>query len=143
MTGGAGALAEIARRLAWAPATVLAAHVVLAHADGDLYRRWPWLDVPVHLAGGAAVAYLVAGGLAILGRRGLIACPDPAVRAALSLSATCAAAMLWEIAEWLADRGLGTRYQPGLDDTVLDMALGLAGALALLAGRWAQGRLRP
>jgi hypothetical protein len=41
--------------------------------------------------------------------------------------------VVWELAEWVSDRYLGTNAQLWLGDTLLDMLLGLTGGLMFVA----------
>jgi hypothetical protein len=123
---------ESLRSAGWAPALVFVGHV-MASQGFDAYRRFPPLDIPMHLLGGAAIAFFFAGSYRIAEERGLLGSPaswlSPVVAGAL---AVCAG-VFWEFAEFLSDRYFGTRAQLGLDDTLLDMALGCLGSFSYLA----------
>ncbi len=123
---------EILRRHGWPSMAVFLVHEVCAHGI-DAYGRWPAVDIPLHFAGGLAIAYFIAGALDVLGRRRWIREPDGVLRAAVVFGLTCAAAMFWEFAEWLADHTLGTRCQLGLADTLGDLLTGMLGGLMFLA----------
>jgi hypothetical protein len=43
------------------------------------------------------------------------------------LGLTSLAAVVWEFAEFVADQKFGAHTQPGLEDTLLDLFLGLLG----------------
>lgn len=111
---------------------VLALHVVLSKAVGA-YAVFPWLDVPMHAAGGAAI---VVGGRGVLREvvaAGLASRPEPWLERVLLLALTALAAVVWEFAEWTGDRLGWTAAQAGLDDTMLDLLMGLVGgAIAVL-----------
>jgi hypothetical protein len=118
------------------PIAVFLLHVV-ASRGLNAYAWYPPLDIPMHFAGGLAIAHFFA--------RGLAALPDEAVAArwrrllfgAATFALTATAAVFWEFAEFLSDRYFGTRAQGGLGDTLLDMALGIAGGLAYaLVSSW-------
>jgi len=122
----------------WMPASIFALHVVL-HEVFNAYATVPGLDIPMHVAGGVAIA-LVAGRVfdwmwsPPLG-------PAPAViRYLFAIGLTAFAAVVWEFAEFLSDHYLGTRVQTGLDDTLLDMAMGLTGGIGYLAWHWLRQR---
>jgi hypothetical protein len=128
---------------AWAPLVVFVVHVILDRGLGA-YDAQPWLDLPMHVCGGMAVAYVI--------RTALRRLADPAGEADPSISGdllivtgTATVAILWEFAEFGVDRMLGTTLQGGLPDTMKDLAMGLLGAVALAIGGAIRdaGRTRP
>jgi hypothetical protein len=124
----------ILRRAAWPPATVFGIHVTASRAF-DAYARWPWLDVLMHLLGGLAIACCFARTLEVLARHDAAARVDGRLAALLVFALTCSAAVFWEFAEFVSDRYAGTTAQLGLEDTLLDLLLGIAGGTAYLTGR--------
>jgi hypothetical protein len=134
-------IVQTLRRAGWAPAAVFAAHVV-ASKGFDAYRHVPHFDVPMHLLGGVAIAYFFHAGSRLGSAAGVLAPYHRLTHGLLVFGLTCATAVFWEFAEFLADRYLGTNMQGGdLNDTLLDLLLGMCGGLALLAAAWACGRL--
>lgn len=136
------AVAFLARALqgAWAPIAVFLLHVFAARGL-NAYAWFPPLDIPMHFTGGVAIAHFFAQALAAL--------PDGAIAVrfrtllygAATFALTCTAAVFWEFAEFFSDRYLGTNAQGGLGDTLLDMALGIAGGLIYaLAVSWSRSR---
>ncbi len=117
------------RRVGWLPIAVFLAHEVCAHVV-DGYRLWPSVDIPLHFFGGLAIAFFVSGAIRTFSYHGVIKQPDTLVHLALVLSAACTAAVFWEFAEWTADNTLGTTCQVGLDDTILDLLMGVVGGAA-------------
>ena len=75
--------------------------------------------------------------------------PDGAVREDLRaiaqivvvVSVTATASTFWEFAEFTSDALFGTHAQLGLEDTLLDMALGVAGGMSFVLMSWRQGAL--
>lgn len=122
---------EICRRFGWFPIAVLLAHEFCAHILNG-YRRWPHIDIPLHFFGGASMAFLAAGALAVLAKRGLTHRPDAFTRMLVLIGMTATAALIWEFAEWTADRTLGTTCQLSLDDTLSDLAIGLLGGTTFI-----------
>ncbi len=119
----------------WAPAAVLALHVVIDQGFG-LYEAWPRVDVPMHFLGGLAIAYVVSRGFQDLSRGARAG----AVRAAalelvLVGSVTTTVAVLWEFAEFGLDLVAGSNVQFGLVNTMRDLAMGMLGAAAVMAAR--------
>ena len=137
--GGAGlkpwlcAAAVIMRRALWFPLLVFLAHELAANAFRvSLYDVWPWIDIPMHFLGGFAIAYFIARSVGILAGSGLLDVRDVLAGVALVFGLTSTATILWEFAEWVSDRFLGTMAQVSLDDTMLDMFMGLVGGLACI-----------
>ncbi len=124
-------LFEAIRRYGWFPLAVFLAHELCAHVL-HAYARWPSIDIPLHFFGGLAIAYFTGGVLRVAAARGLVRAPDPILRVLLLFALACTAAVFWEFAEWLADRTIGTACQLGLDDTLLDLFMGLLGGFAYL-----------
>lgn len=120
------------RLAGWAPAAVFLAHLTASRLLGT-YAVFPSLDMPMHLLGGAAIAYFFLGSLGARESAPIVGTLTDTAATLLSVCATALATVIWEFAEWSSDRWLGTRAQLGLDDTLLDMLLGLAGGLALVA----------
>ena len=122
---------KLGGRYLWMPALVFAVHVV-ANNGFHAYQHFPNFDIPMHFLGGFAIAYFFSGVCWGLEREGLITLSQPWIRFVFVFSLTCMAAMFWEFAEWTADSTLGTSFQRGLDDTILDMARGVVGGAVLL-----------
>lgn len=118
-------------RAFWLPALVLAVHGV-ASLGFQAYDRLVPLDVPMHLAGGLAIAWAWARGLAVLVEADLVRRPDRPLWYLLVFALTCTAAVFWEFGEWVSDSAVGTHAQIGLEDTLFDMALGIVGGILFL-----------
>jgi hypothetical protein len=141
----AAVVLALVQRAGWAPITVFLIHAFLSRAlDG--YTRFPPLDIPMHLLGGAAIAYFFSSCFA--------AVPEGAVSKDIRWLAeflcvatlTATAAVFWEFAEFASDRLFGTGAQKGLEDTLLDMALGIVGGVLYLLIAWQLkklGEIRP
>ena len=126
----------------WAPLGVFAAHVAASRLLGT-YLVFPSLDVPMHLIGGAAIGWFFWCSLGVPEAQPVVGVLTASATGLLSLAATGTTTVFWELAEWTSDRFLGTQAQAGLDDTLLDMLLGVAGGLALVvAAAWSRRRNR-
>jgi hypothetical protein len=132
-------LVESLRRAGWAPALVFVAHMILWHGVGA-YEAFPPLDTPMHLLGGLAIAFFLWTAYSIGARSGALGRPNSTAIAALTLTSTAASTVLWEFAEYLSDRYLGTTTQKGLEDTLLDMLLGLVGGAVFVGAAWIRRR---
>jgi hypothetical protein len=118
---------------AWAPVLVLVLHLAL-DLGFRAYDERPWLDGPMHVAGGIAVAYAMATLLDTVNRGD--SCPQQVLLdRVLTITSVAAVAVLWELAEFVVDRTAGTNLQVSLPNTMKDLALGLLGAVLLVATR--------
>lgn len=119
------------RRVGWLPLLVFLVHEFCAHGS-NMYDRWPQVDIPLHFAGGFAIAYFLGGGLGILRERKLLPPLQPWVRLGLLFGLVNSTALFWEFAEYLADTFFGTLCQLSLEDTLLDLFLGMLGGMLYL-----------
>lgn len=126
---------EIWRSGFWAPLAVFLAHVILS-LTFNAYERLPAVDIPIHLLGGIAIAFFFSRTLGILGDYGMVNRVDGLVRAILLVALTATAAVSWEFAEFVSDRVFGTQAQEGLEDTLLDMLLGIMGGSTMVLFLW-------
>ncbi|MGA5601789.1 hypothetical protein ACPCUF_12200 [Streptomyces griseoincarnatus] len=112
------------------------------------YRVVDWYDTAVHSVTPGTVAVTLQ---LLLARARLLPSPrDRALRrSAVPLITTAlgaTVASLWEMYEWLATDVFGAHLRVGYEDTVADMAAGVAGSLAaglILAWRSARASPRP
>src|SRR5687768_11618061 len=117
------------REAAWAPLSVVFFYLVgLALQWFDLF---PWLDIPTHFIGGIAVTYFYR--YAIRNSQGIVGVIPSFIQILLAFTCTGTTIILWEFYENLFDFFFGTHMVRGLEDTILDMFLGLLGALLLSA----------
>jgi hypothetical protein len=115
----------------WAPLVVFALHVFAAKVL-HLYRTHPDADIPMHLAGGAAIAFLywsLAKRAAAAGAVGRI---NKWGTCLLVFGLVGTTAVFWEFAEFLSDRWFHTGAQSGLQDTLGDMFFGITGGAVFL-----------
>jgi hypothetical protein len=120
------------RRAGWTLLVVLSFWAIAAKGF-DAYLRFPWLDMPTHFAGGAAIAYVVDVAARLLGPT--VGRVHASVRAALSIGTAAVAAIVWEFAEFLTDLWFGSHLNLGVSDTLSDLFFGLAGATVFCAAR--------
>ena len=119
------------RRGGWMPITVFLLHVVLSRLLG-VYERFPSTDIPMHVAGGYAIAWFWERALDAFARGGVVGAPDRVLRMVVVFALVGTATVFWEFAEFTGDRLGYTQAQAGLADTMLDMALGLVGGVLYL-----------
>jgi hypothetical protein len=131
------------RDAGWAPTAVFGLHL-LASRVFHIYARFPGFDVPMHLFGGAAIAFFFHTAALHGARRQVLGPYHRLSHLALVFSWTCTAAVFWEFGEWFADHYLGSHAQNGdLDDTLKDILVGIAGGSVFLAVFVATGRIPP
>ena len=122
---------SVARRYAWAPLGVFTVHVVFSRVI-LAYDSMPWIDVPMHFVGGVTITWFALGAARAAVEHHLIGRPNRAGLLVLAFLAGSSATVYWEFAEFIADRYLFTAVQLGLEDTLLDMFLGVLGAATLV-----------
>ena len=115
------------REAAWAPLSVFGFYVIgLAF---QLFKLLPSLDIPTHFIGGVAITYFYRS--AIRNSQGIVGVIPASIQILLAFTCTGTTIILWEFYENLFDFFFGTHMVRGLEDTLLDMLLGLLGALIL------------
>lgn len=95
----------------------------------DGYTRAPWLDIPMHIAGGLAITFAFDGLLTIAEERSLLEVPGLFVRLLLLACLVTTAATGWEFVEFVSDTLFDTEAQKGLEDTLFDIFLGIVGGI--------------
>jgi hypothetical protein len=116
------------REAAWAPLAVIGFYAIgLAF---DWYDLFPPLDIPSHFLGGAAITYFYRS--AIKNVQGIVGNIPALIQSLFAFTCTGTTIIVWEFYEIAADFLLGTQMVRGLEDTILDMFVGLMGALVLL-----------
>src|SRR5262245_59819659 len=128
---------ELMRRYGWAPVFVFVLHVFMSRVLNG-YILYPPLDIPMHFFGGIAIAYFFSGCFAALPGTAIAPTLRPLAQLVLVISLTATASVFWEFAEFTSDRLFGTHAQLDLNDTLLDMALGIAGGTAFVLMGWRQ-----
>jgi len=117
------------REAAWAPLSIFGFYVIgLAF---QLFKLFPALDIPTHFIGGVAITYFYRS--ATRNSQGIVGDIPTAIQTLLAFTCTGTTIILWEFYENLFDFFFGTHMVRGLEDTILDMFLGLLGALVLTA----------
>jgi hypothetical protein len=127
-------------RAGWAPLAMFLLHVFISRVING-YILYPPLDIPMHFFGGVAMAYFLARCFATLPEDAIARSLRPIAEAVFIVSLTATSSVFWEFAEFASDALFGTLAQLGLDDTMLDMALGIAGGLSYAVTTWRLGTL--
>jgi len=117
------------REAAWAPLIVFGFYIIgLAF---QLFKLFPPLDIPTHFIGGVAITYFYRS--AIQNSQRIVGAIPLPIQTLLAFTCTGTTIILWEFYENLFDFLFGTHMVRGLEDTILDMFLGLLGAMVLSA----------
>lgn len=115
------------RESAWAPLAVFGFY--LFGLAVDLYDRFPFMDIPTHFMGGVSITYFYRA--AIRNLKSFFGEVPLLVRIVFAFTCTGTTIILWEFYENAFDYLFGTSMVRGLEDTVMDMFIGLMGALVL------------
>ncbi len=111
------------------PALVLLIHLVLVPLK--TYTLLPWFDIPMHFLGGFAVALTSLSLLKLAKENNLIKL-NSKIQPLIILSSVSLIATLWELFEFAIDHLTNFQAQLGLADTMLDLLMGLIGAISLI-----------
>lgn len=121
---------EVTLKAAWVPTSVFLLMVVLLVFN--MFTSFPDIDIPMHLLGGFAIAYFFSKSYLIAEKFNLIGNPAKTLQSILVFALGSTTAVLWEFAEFISDRIINTQLQGDLNDTLLDMLLGMVGIFLLL-----------
>ena len=113
------------REAAWAPLSIIAFYAIGLALH--LYDLFPPLDLPSHLLGGVAITYFFRS--AIKNSQSLVGDIPIPIQIIFAFTCTGTTIIFWEFYENLLDRFFDTHMVRGLEDTIVDMLLGLLGAL--------------
>lgn len=119
------------KRGIWPPLLLFTIHM-LAYFIFDIYNYFVSFDIPMHFLGGVCITYFFIQSVKCAKEYNLIGTPSPQVIILLIFLLTCTTTIFWEFAEWTMDNFLHTSTQVSLDDTLLDMLLGILGGVSML-----------
>lgn len=118
---------ETLREAAWAPLGVFVFYLLARSLR--LFDVFPPLDVPTHFLGGLVITYfyrvMIRNSEKFVGE-----IPFP-IQSILAFTCAGTTAIFWEFYEYVFDFFFGTRMVRGVTDTVVDLFVGLLGALTL------------
>jgi len=126
------AVKDIMLYAVWFPALVFIVNLIGWFLK--CYDLWPAFDIPMHILGGISITYFFWKTISILETRKIILPIQGIIKVIFIFSLTCTITVLWEFAEFTLDHIIAHNVQLGLDDTLLDMLLGIVGAIIFLAG---------
>ena len=113
------------RETAWGPLSIFVAYLLgLAF---HLFKLFPPLDIPFHFLGGVVITYFYRA--VIRNSQKLIGEIPISIQVLFAFTCTGTTTILWEFYENILDFFIGTHMVRGLQDTIMDLFLGLFGAL--------------
>ena len=115
------------RESAWAPMGIFIFYVIGLALH--LFKIFPPLDIPTHFMGGVAITYLYRS--AIWNSQKFLGDIPIPIQILFAFTATGTTTVFWEFYENLMDHFFRFQMVRGLEDTLVDLVLGLSGALAL------------
>jgi len=118
-------LADTLRQSAWAPLSVLGLYL-LGRAF-HLFQLFPSLDIPTHFLGGVVITYFYRS--AIRHSQELVGEIPLPVQILFAFTCTGTTTILWEFYENIFDFFFSTHMVRGVQDTIVDLFVGLLGAL--------------
>jgi len=93
------------------------------------YNVFPWIDIPMHFLGGFSVAYMSVLFLRFWKEEKLLDIKSKFILILIVVCAVSFIAVLWEFWEYSMDLFFKTSFQLGLEDTLIDLFMGLLGGL--------------
>ncbi len=96
-----------------------------------LYNLYPWIDIPMHFFGGMAIAYMFVLIFNFLKEKKLLKINSKLIYLILILSSVILIAVLWEFYEYLMNYFFNLNIVQTLEDTILDLLMGLFGGLVV------------
>ena len=115
------------RESIWAPLSVFGFY--LLGLAVHLYDLYPFLDIPTHFLGGVTITYFYRS--AIRNSQNFLGEVPVPIQTLFAFTCTGTTTVIWEFYENFFDRFFGTHMVRGLEDTLVDLFLGLSGALLL------------
>lgn len=113
------------REAAWAPLGVFGFY--LLGRSLQLFKLYPPLDIPTHFLGGVVITYFYR--VAIRHSQKLVGeIPFP-VQVLFAFTCTGTTTIFWEFYENVLDFFFNTQMVRGVEDTIVDLLVGLLGAL--------------
>jgi hypothetical protein len=118
-------IAVTLRKTAWAPLSILGFY--LLSRNFQFFKQFPPLDIPTHFLGGVMMTYFYRVALRH-SQKNLGEIPFP-IQVLFAFTCTATTAIFWEFYENILDFFSGTHMVRGVQDTIVDLFVGLLGAL--------------
>ena len=122
-----GWIVNTLREAAWAPLSVFMFYLLARSMQ--LFQQFPLLDIPTHFVGGVVITYFYR--VAIRNSQKLLGPVPFPIQVLLAFTCTGTTTILWEFYENIFDYFFGTHMVRGVTDTVVDLFVGLLGALVV------------
>ncbi len=116
---------------AWAPLAVFSIHVISSLLL-NIYNVFPSFDIPMHFLGGVAITYFFIQCITCAIKKDILGKPSFLVVILLVFLLTCTTTIFWEFIEWILDALFQMHMQVSLNDTLLDMLLGILGGIVMI-----------
>lgn len=110
----------------WIPLGIFIGHIVAVYGF-NIYNVFPSFDIPMHFLGGVGITYFYVDFLKRLHQYSIIKIGNVFTIIILLFCMISTTTVLWEFLEWIIDYCFNTHAQVSLDDTMLDMFLGILG----------------
>jgi hypothetical protein len=117
-------------RAFWLPAVIFFFNS-LVDSLTQMYVRYPWLDIPMHIIGGGAIGYTGIVILSYLKEKKFIHISTRILDVSMITMWVSFVAVSWEFYEWFLDNFLGRDVQPSVGDTMFDLLLGLVSGASI------------
>jgi hypothetical protein len=115
------------REAAWAPLGVFLFYLLARSLQ--LFALFPLLDIPTHFLGGIGITYFYR--VAIRHAQTVVGEIPLPVQILLAFTCTGTTTIFWEFYENISDYFFHTTMVRGVTDTIVDLFVGLMGALAV------------
>ena len=96
----------------------------------NVYSLFPWVDIPMHFLGGFSIAYMTTLFIRFFKEEKLLKINNYLVFVLIVVSVVGLTAVLWEFWEFIVDYFFNLNWQPSLNDTILDLFMGLLGGFS-------------
>ncbi|MBS3174393.1 hypothetical protein J4440_00760 [Candidatus Woesearchaeota archaeon] len=110
------------------PALILFLHIILGKLF-NAYTLFPWIDIPMHFFGGITIGISYPLLLNYFTEKKYLEVRNQLMLFILIISLVALTIVIWEFLEFSSDYLFRTIMQPGLQDTIADLFLGLTGGI--------------
>jgi|TARA_Y100000310_G_C20695573_1_gene825453 hypothetical protein len=94
---------------------------------GFVYEIYPWFDIPMHFLGGVSIAFTSVLFLRLFEEKKMLKIRDEFLFLFVVTCFVAFVAVLWEFYELIVLVFFDLKYILGIEDTLLDLAMGLLG----------------
>ena len=120
---------------AWAPVIIFSIHIIAIFVF-HVYDYFLSFDIPMHFIGGMAITYFFIESVICAMNTQIIGRPSIIGLILIIFLLTCTTTIFWEFAEWIMDKVFLIHVQVSLEDTLLDMLLGILGGIVMIRIRF-------